>query len=67
MSTSAPPAVPNYDDVWKRAYGEMQDSGPVHLHMRRLLRRMLGSTTTRWSTWAAGRATTSLSCAPGAG
>jgi SAM-dependent methyltransferase len=43
MSASAPPAVPNYDDVWNEAYGEMQDRGPVHLHMRRLLRRLLGS------------------------
>jgi SAM-dependent methyltransferase len=42
-SPAAAPAVPNYDDVWNEAYGEMQDRGPVHLHMRRLLRRMLGS------------------------
>ncbi len=33
---------PNYDDVWNDAYGDMQDVGPVHRHMRRLLRRVLG-------------------------
>jgi SAM-dependent methyltransferase len=41
MDSTAAPAVPDYDDVWNQAYGEMQDRGPVHLHMRRLLERML--------------------------
>lgn len=30
-----------YDDIWTSAYGDMQDVGPVHRHMRRLLRAML--------------------------
>jgi SAM-dependent methyltransferase len=40
--TGPAPVVPNYDDVWNAAYGEMQDRGPVHLHMRRMLGRLLG-------------------------
>src|SRR3954449_3310975 len=35
------PAGELYDDVWREAYGDMQDMGPVHRHMRRLLRRLL--------------------------
>ena len=39
-----PPAVtePDYDTVWRDVYGDMQERGPVHRHMRRLLRRTLG-------------------------
>jgi trans-aconitate methyltransferase len=33
--------VPDYDVMWREVYGEMQDRGPVHRHMRRLLRRLL--------------------------
>ena len=35
-------APPSYDDVWKGVYGDMQDVGPTHRHMRRLLRPILG-------------------------
>jgi SAM-dependent methyltransferase len=31
----------SYDDVWKDVYGDMQDVGPTHRHMRRMLRRIL--------------------------
>lgn len=31
----------SYDDVWKDVYGDMQEVGPTHRHMRRLLRRIL--------------------------
>jgi SAM-dependent methyltransferase len=30
-----------YDEIWSGAYGDMQDRGPAHRHLRRLLRRML--------------------------
>jgi SAM-dependent methyltransferase len=30
-------ATPSYDDVWKHVYGDMQNRGPTHRHMRRLL------------------------------
>ena len=33
--------VPDYDEVWRDAYGDMQDHGPVHRHMRRILRGLL--------------------------
>jgi len=31
------PAAISYDDVWRDVYGDMQDVGPVHRHMRRIL------------------------------
>src|SRR3954451_3631664 len=31
----------SYDDVWKDVYGDMQDVGPTHRHMRRMLKRIL--------------------------
>jgi SAM-dependent methyltransferase len=31
----------HYDEVWREVYGDMQDQGPVHRHMRRLLARLL--------------------------
>jgi SAM-dependent methyltransferase len=34
-------ATPSYDDVWRDVYGDMQDRGPTHRHMRRLLGRIL--------------------------
>src|SRR5438874_4823109 len=34
-------APPSYDDVWKDVYGDMQDVGPTHRHMRRMLKRIL--------------------------
>jgi SAM-dependent methyltransferase len=33
--------VPDYDRVWEEVYGDMQDVGPVHRHMKRLMRRSL--------------------------
>jgi SAM-dependent methyltransferase len=33
---------PDYDRVWTEVYGDLQEHGPVHRHMRRLLRRMIG-------------------------
>lgn len=38
----AAPARPCYDEAWREVYGDMQDHGPVHRHMRRLLGRALG-------------------------
>ena len=33
--------VPDYDQMWTRVYGSMQDTGPVHRHMRRIIRNLL--------------------------
>jgi SAM-dependent methyltransferase len=30
-------SAPLYDDIWSEAYGDIQEVGPVHRHMRRLL------------------------------
>lgn len=39
---SCPTTEPrSYDDLWQRVYGEMQDHGPAHRHMRRLLAGLL--------------------------
>lgn len=38
--TAQPPRY-DYEEVWQRAYGDMQDVGPVHRHMRRQLERLL--------------------------
>lgn len=35
-------ASSRYDELWRDAYGEMQRVGPVHRHLRRLLRGLLG-------------------------
>jgi SAM-dependent methyltransferase len=35
-------AAEQYDRVWRETYGDMQDRGPVHRHMRRLLANLLG-------------------------
>ena len=40
MAVDRKPA-PDYDEVWRGAYGDMQDHGPVHRHMRRIARRLL--------------------------
>lgn len=37
LAPGRPAAVPCYDDLWDDVYGDMQDVGPVHRHMRRLL------------------------------
>jgi SAM-dependent methyltransferase len=39
VSSAAPPV---YDELWRDVYGDMQAVGPVHRHMRRLLRGVLG-------------------------
>jgi SAM-dependent methyltransferase len=41
--TTAPdqPERHDYEEIWQQAYGDMQDVGPVHRHMRRLLERTL--------------------------
>lgn len=36
-----PPTVPDYDQLWDEVYGDIQDVGPVHRHMKRMLRRLL--------------------------
>jgi len=36
------PVVPDYDEVWNEVYGDLQDRGPAHRHMRRIYRRLLG-------------------------
>lgn len=35
--------TPCYDDVWRTAYGDIQEHGPAHRHMRRLLARVARS------------------------
>jgi SAM-dependent methyltransferase len=39
---SSPPPVPDYDEVWETVYGDIQEHGPVHRHLTRLVRRELG-------------------------
>ena len=39
MESSAPSYC--YDDIWNSAYGDMQEVGPVHRHMRRMVREVL--------------------------
>lgn len=33
--------TPDYDHIWADVYGDMQHSGPVHRHMRRIVRGLL--------------------------
>lgn len=40
-SSRADAVVPDYDVLWDEVYGEIQDVGPVHRHMRRLMREVL--------------------------
>lgn len=35
------PTVPDYDRIWDEVYGDLQDLGPTHRHMIRLMRRTL--------------------------
>lgn len=35
------PRTPDYDRIWSDVYGDMQEVGPVHRHMKRLLRNLL--------------------------
>lgn len=32
-----------YDEIWDHVFGDMQEAGPVHRHMKRMLRRILGT------------------------
>lgn len=36
-----PPPDHDYDEIWRDVYGDLQDHGPVHRHLVRLLRREL--------------------------
>jgi SAM-dependent methyltransferase len=38
---STPAEARSYDELWRDVYGEMQQAGPVHRHMRRLMRGFL--------------------------
>lgn len=38
---TAAPSGDRYDAVWREVYGDMQDVGPVHRHMRRIVARLL--------------------------
>jgi SAM-dependent methyltransferase len=40
-SADATGAARTYDDLWTHVYGDMQDEGPAHRHLRRLLRDVL--------------------------
>lgn len=40
-SSRKEPVVPDYDTLWDEVYGDIQDVGPVHRHMRRLMREVL--------------------------
>lgn len=35
----------NYDEIWQNVYGAIQDYGPTHRHMRRILRQLLDTIT----------------------
>jgi len=35
------PVLDDYDAIWRDVYGDIQDVGPVHRHLRRLLARLL--------------------------
>lgn len=41
-SERAQPSVPDYDTVWEEVYGDIQEHGPVHRHLTRLVQRELG-------------------------
>src|SRR3954452_13599899 len=32
----------DYDSIWRDVYGDMQEVGPTHRHLRRLLRELVG-------------------------
>jgi SAM-dependent methyltransferase len=40
---TVPEPIADYDRVWEEVYGDLQDLGPTHLHMRRIMRRMLAA------------------------
>ncbi len=37
--------IPDYDQLWDEVYGDIQDVGPVHRHMKRIVRRLLAPLT----------------------
>ena len=39
VAAAGPPD--DYDAIWRDVYGDMQDVGPTHRHLRRLLAAML--------------------------
>jgi SAM-dependent methyltransferase len=39
--TPAPAQTPDYDRIWDEVYGDLQDLGPTHRHMTRIIREML--------------------------
>lgn len=39
--TEADTRAPDYDRIWAETYGDLQDLGPTHLHMRRIMRQLL--------------------------
>jgi hypothetical protein len=41
MTDKAPVEVPDYDQVWDEVYGDLQDVGPVHQHMKRLMTQLV--------------------------
>lgn len=43
MPLNQPSEKPDYDTTWKTIYGEMQDRGPTHRHMRRIISNILSS------------------------
>lgn len=43
QADSAWPPSYDYDRIWEEVYGDLQDLGPTHLHMRRIMRRMLAA------------------------
>jgi len=40
-SVTRPPIVPDYDQMWTDVYGDHQESGPVHRHLKRIVREVL--------------------------
>src|SRR5947209_1556170 len=36
-----PEVVTDYDRMWDEVYGDLQDLGPTHRHLERIVRRML--------------------------
>lgn len=42
MNTNATPAT-DYDRIWDNVYGDIQDIGPTHRHLQRILKQILAS------------------------
>jgi len=41
VTVPKPPVVPDYDTMWTNVYGDIQESGPVHRHLKRIVRAVL--------------------------